>query len=155
MACGPVNKPASEYPTDMMLHFFQSLVEVVQENDDITPKVVFYQAGALAALPDKPLTLMQSFIRKVVGEWIVGNIGTIQDNEAVIRYIYEHKGDLGFDIIVSRPAMIKEKPSGTELKADHDNATNSPISFHDLAEWSLKAIQDESLYGTFPYVVPK
>ena len=38
--------------------------------------------------------------------------------------------------------------------ADHFNAPNFPITFTDLAAWSLKAIQDESLYGTYPYVQP-
>lgn len=154
MGQGPMGKP-SEYPPDLMLNFFKTIVEIVKEDNPCPKlKVLLYQAGAFSALPDKPLPMVGSFFKKVVGEWIMRIGPNIEDNTKVIQYIYDNSGTIGFNTIVSRPAALADKPSNATLRADHFSSSNFSITFYDLAVWSLKAIQDQSLYGTYPFVVP-
>ncbi|CAB9505292.1 NmrA-like family [Seminavis robusta] len=165
MAGAPMGKP-KEYPKDIMLTFFTTLTQVIQENNTSStsstssstsstpPKVVLYQAGAFSPTPDRPLTMIHS-VFKAVGQWVMGLGPNVDDNTQVIAYIHQNINTLGFNTIVSRPGMLNDKPGGNvQLKADHFSPTNFAITFSDLAIWSLKAIQDSSLYGTFPFVVP-
>lgn len=151
MAGGPMGKP-KEYPKDLMLNFFQSLTKAIQDSAP-SVKVVLYQAGAFSERPGgKSLSLIQSAIKTVVGDWIKKMGPNMEDNTNVIAYIQENLNTLGFQTIVSRPASMTDKPSKDTLVADFHDHPNFPITFYDLAVWSLKAIQDDKLYGTFPYI---
>ena len=151
MAGAPQGQAREDYPTKLMLNFVTSLTKIIQ---DAAPsvKVFLYQAGAFSVLPGKSLSVIQSAVKTVVGEWIMKLGPNIEDNNDVIKYIQDNMGTFGFQTIVSRPAALTDKPARDVLIADHFNAPNFPITFVDLAAWSLKAIQDESLYGTFPYL---
>lgn len=151
---GGSNKP-KEYKKDMMLDFYKSLTKVIEDNKETNSvKIVLYQAGAFSPLPDQPLPVVASFFKKVVGEWINGSGPKDADNTAVIQHIYDNRATLPFQTIVSRPGALHDKPSKEVLKADYFSSTNFAITFHDLAVWSLAAIQDEAIYGKFPFVVP-
>lgn len=154
MAGAPAGKAKQDYPANLMLNFVTSLTKIIIDTAP-SVKVLLYQAGAFSVLPGKSLGLFQNALKTVVGEWIMKLGPNVEDNNDVIKYIEENKGSFGFQTIVSRPAALTDKPAKDTLVADHFNAPNLPITFADLAAWSLKAIQDESLYGTFPYVQPE
>lgn len=152
---GPMGKP-TEYPKDLLLNFFKTLTRIIQ-NKAPSVKVLLHQAGFLCSLPDKPNSWLQVVARSTLASRLfLGLEPHIQDHEEVIKYIYDQKEkgqDFGFQIIVTRPALLREKEGGkVNLVADHGKGAMSPVTFYDLAAWSLKAIKNESLYGTFPYV---
>jgi nucleoside-diphosphate-sugar epimerase len=154
MAGGPTGKP-KEYPHNLMLNFFTSLTEIVKEVNP-TVKVVLYQAGAFSHTPNKPLPMVANAVKVVIGQWILKLGPNIEDNSNVIRYVHDNKSTFGFPVIVTRPGGLQDKPGGKdELKADHFGGTYGYVAFYDLADWTLnKAMQDPSLYGTYPFVVP-
>ncbi|CAB9498924.1 expressed unknown protein [Seminavis robusta] len=158
MAGAPAGKP-KDYPKDLMLNFVTTLTEVIREqqsqSSSTSVKVVLYQADAFSPTPDRPLTIVNSVVKTVLGKWIMGIGPNCEDNTNVVQYYYDNANALGFKFIVSRPAALNDKQGDTEeLKADHFSSTNFPITLADLAVWTLKALQDSSLYGTFPFVVP-
>jgi NAD(P)H-binding len=153
MAGGPLGKP-KEYPPNLMIDFFTSLTEMLKKTNP-SVKVVLYQAGGLSPKPGQQLPTMLKVVRLVVGRWILGLGPNLEDNDKVIQYVHDNASTFGFPVIVTRPGTLEDKAGGKEeLKADHFSPTYGSITFYDLADWSLKAIQDSSLYGTFPYVVP-
>lgn len=151
MVGAPKGLPASEYPKDLVLNFFQSLTKIIQDTAP-SVKVVLYQAGAYSVLPGKKLSLIQGAMKTVVGDWIMKLGPYVEENTNVIAYIKENMNSLGFQTIVSRPYALNDNPSQDTLVADHHDYPNFPITYYDLAVWSLKAIKDDKLYGTFPYI---
>lgn len=154
MAGGPMGQSKQDYPTNLMLNFVTNVTKIIQDTAP-SVKVFLYQAGAFSVIPGKSLSIIQSALKTVVADWIMKLGPNIEDNNDVIKYIQENKGTFGFQTIVSRPAALTDKPARDVLVADHFSPPNFPITFADLAAWSLKAIQDESLYGTFPYPQPE
>lgn len=139
---------------DSTLDFFTTLTATIQQTAP-SVKVVLYQANAYSCLPGKSMPMVSSLV-KTVKTGINGSKATIEDNNNVIKFVQENENTLGFHVIVSRPGTLKNTNSGKEnLKADHFTSTHFKVSSYDLAVWSLKAIQDKSLYGTFPYVQPE
>jgi hypothetical protein len=59
-----------------------------------------------------------------------------------------------FDFIVTLPGSLAEKDGGATLRADQDRASPSTIAFADLGAFTVDALLDPSLYGTYPFVVP-
>lgn len=153
MAGGPIGKP-KEYPPNLMLDFFTTLTQVLKETNP-SVKVVVHQAGAFANKPDQELPFVMKAMRLVVGYGILRLGANIDDNIKVIQYVHDNASTLGFPVIITRPGALEDKPGGKEeLKADHFSGTYGSITFYDLAAFTLKALQDPSLYGTYPYVVP-
>ena len=56
---------------------------------------------------------------------------------------------------MTRPSMLEEKESDMVVVADHDNIPSGAITFQGLAVFSVNALKDPSLYGTYPFVAPK
>ena len=80
---------------------------------------------------------------KVVGTWVMGVGSNIKDNEAVIKYIGSIQNEIG---------TLAEKDGGATLWASN-SPPMAPVAFGILAAFSLKAMKDESLYGTYyPFV---
>ena len=132
-----------------MLNFVKTLVGFLKEST--TVKVFLFQAGAFSALPNGELPMMMKIMRKVVGAWAMGLGPNYKDNEAVIKYIGSIQNEIGFNTIVTRPGALAEKEGGATLGASK-SPPMTPVTFKDLAAFSLKAIKDESLYGTYPFV---
>jgi len=148
MGGGPMGKP-KEYPADLMLNFVKTLLAEAQKVKSI--KVLLYQAGFFAALPDGTLPFMLKILRTVIGSWYLGIGPNIMDHEAIIKYIDEQKDSLPFKTIVTRPGGLDDSEGGKTLKASEDPEM-SVIAFKDLAAFSLEAMKDESLYGTYPFI---
>ena len=132
-----------------MLNFVKTLVGFLKESS--TVKVLFFQAGAFAASPNGDLPIVMKIMRKAVGSWVMGLGPNYKDNEAVIQYIGSIQNEIKFKTIVTRPAALAENDGGATLVAA-DAPPMKPVAFKDLAAFSLKAMMDESLYGTYPFV---
>ena len=138
------------YPIDMMINFVKLLFPIMSAEPSV--KVFLYQAGAFSAAPGKPLSFMSKIMRSTIGT-LFGMGPMIRDNEAVIFYTAETSKN--FDVIVTRPSMLEEKESDMVVVADHDNIPSGAITFQGLAVFSVNALKDSSLYGTYPFVAPK
>jgi hypothetical protein len=144
---GPAN--TKTYPHNMMINFIKLLVPIMEAETLI--KVFLYQAGAFSPAPGKPLTFMTSFLRQVFGGMM--QFGPmIRDNDQVITYLAENKKH--FAVIVTRPALLEDKEKDLTVVADHDKKPMSAITYKALAAFTLEAVKDESLYGTYPYAYP-
>lgn len=60
----------------------------------------------------------------------------------------------GFSFIITRPTvLLRDGPSSRKLAPSRSQPGPIPISYIDLAEFSLNALRNEKLYNTCPYVV--
>ena len=150
MGGGPMTGWSKDYkPKDLMLNFVKTLIPLAKKESSI--KVFLYQAGAFSALPDGTLPMSMRIFRTVVGSWVMGLYPNFMDNEQIIKYVDGEKDSLPFKIIITRPGGLQEKEGGQELKASEDPEMGF-VAFKDLAAFNLKAMKDESLYGTYPFV---
>ena len=69
----------------------------------------------------------------------------------VIQYIGSIRNEIKFKTIVTRPGALTENAGGATLGV-MESPPMTPVAFKDLAAFSLKALKDESLYGTYPFV---
>ena len=118
-------------------------------------EVFVYQSSSLAATPGKPLDWFTKILRHVVG-WTTGISHMIADNEQAIAWMNDNKKD-SFAFIGTRPgALVEKEDSDVVVECRNDKSMPmSPIPFQALAECVVEAVTDSSLYGTYPYVVPK
>lgn len=149
LAGGPMQGKPKEYPKDLMLNFVQKLVAAAKKESSV--KVLLYQAGAFSALPDGTLPMSMHIFRTVVGSWFMGLTPNFMDNEQVIKYISTQQEAISFKTIVTRPGGLSDSEGGKTLKASDDPETGF-VAFKDVAAFTLKALTDESLYGTYPFV---
>eukprot|EP00586_Coscinodiscus_wailesii_P022863 CAMPEP_0172499094 /NCGR_PEP_ID=MMETSP1066-20121228/121928_1 /TAXON_ID=671091 /ORGANISM="Coscinodiscus wailesii, Strain CCMP2513" /LENGTH=226 /DNA_ID=CAMNT_0013272651 /DNA_START=11 /DNA_END=691 /DNA_ORIENTATION=+ len=150
MAGAKFGKP-KEYPTDMMINFVKTLVPVLKSSS--TVKTFLYQGGAWCAAPDAPLSYGTKFSRLVIGNWIVGIEPNLQDHDKVIDYVHSIQEEIQFKTIVTRPPGLNDGPGGKKLVATNNRGdTPNGITFKDLAVFTLAAIKDEALFGTYPLV---
>jgi hypothetical protein len=151
VAGGPMGKPA-EYPVGMMLDFVKLLVKAMMAVP--TVKVFLYQSGAFVPLADGTHPLCMRFMKKVVGECIAGIGPNLTDNHNVHKYIASIQGEIQFKTIVTRPGGLNEGGAG-EIKLAAVTSGCGPMgmtAFKDLGRFTVEAIKDESLYGSFPFV---
>lgn len=148
MGGGPTGKP-KEYPENLMLDFVKKLVAAAKKEASV--KVFLYQAGGFVSLPDGTLPISMHIIRTLVGFWILGLKPNLMDHEQVLKYIDTEQESIQFKTIVTRPGGLNDSQGGKTLKASEDPETGM-VAFKDLAAFSLTALKDESLYGTYPFV---
>jgi hypothetical protein len=134
----------------MMLNIVQLLYPIMEAETSV--KVFLYQSGAMSTAPASPLSWKTSLTRMTIGNFMgVGRM--FRDNEAVSFWMAEHKQH--FDYIVTRPALLMEKDNDMELYAVHDDWPLSPITYKALAAFTVEAVKDKTLFGTYPYIMPK
>jgi hypothetical protein len=76
----------------------------------------------------------------------------INDNEKVTFFMAENTENKHFSYIVTRPGMLEDKDTGMQLEASHDSLPMSTaITFKALGTFTVDVLNDESLYGTYPY----
>jgi nucleoside-diphosphate-sugar epimerase len=153
-AGGPSNP--KEYPQDLMLNFIQLLYPLLLAEPSV--KVFLYQAGRFSAAPEQPPTRLTTFLRYTLG-YLLGFEPIVQDNERVTFYIAEQHTNkqLHFDFIITRPGYLVElKEEGAEVEDVVAEYVNFPVlSFPALAKFTVEAIHDTSLYGTYPFLAAK
>jgi hypothetical protein len=144
---GPAN--AKTYPKDMMLDFIKLLVPIMEAEASI--KVFLFQSGGASLAPGKQPTFMQSVMRRMIIP-MIGLGPMVRDNGQVIAYLAENKKH--FAVIVTRPALLEEKEKDMTVVANHAKMSMAATTYKALAVFTLEAIKDESLYGSYPYPTP-
>jgi nucleoside-diphosphate-sugar epimerase len=144
---GGAFKP-KEYTKDLMLNFVSTLLPIL-ESDSSSVKVFVYQAGAFSKTPDGKLPFMIKVMRPIIGK-LMGIGPNLLDNDAVIRYLDKNKPS-SFQVIVTRPGQIVDKDDDKMKLVASDKPEMKSVTFKALAAFTLQTIQDESLYGKYPY----
>lgn len=147
-AGGPSGKA---YPKDMMLAFIQRLWPILEAESSV--EVFSFQSVIFAPKPDGSLPLLLKILGPVAA-YANGNTEMLKDNTAVTKFMAANKKS-SFNTIVTRPGAIKEKPDGPTLVANQDKASLSTITFAKLGAFTVDAMKDRFLYGTYPFVIPK
>lgn len=135
-------------PQDMMFNFVKLLHPIMQKAGT---KVFFYQAGALNPAPGTSNPFKFKFMRATLARGI-GLEPQLKDHDNVLRYISTSMTGDDIKVIVSRPGAggLQKGESKKKLEVV-ELASMTPTMYIDLAQWSLEALTNESLYGKFPY----
>jgi len=149
----------TEYPAGFMTQFVRNILWPVLERTH--PKVVLFQASAFCAVKGY-LPLSLKLLRNTVGR-MVGILPGVADNEGVIAFLEQHPlpkhpddGSSSTVVIVTRPGRVEEKEAAAAsttvtLEASQTPETN-PVTFRDVAAFTLRAMKDESLAGQYPFL---
>jgi hypothetical protein len=132
----------------MMINFVSTLIPIL-ESDSSSVKVFLYQAGAFSKTPDSKLPFAFKLMRPLAGS-LMGIGPIILDNDAVISYLDKNKPS-SFGVIVTKPGQIVDKDDDKMKVVASTSPEMKAITFKALAAFTLEAIQDESLYGKYPY----
>jgi hypothetical protein len=129
------------------------------------PKVFLFQSGGASPHPNGPKKFPQNVIHplltRVAGlmTWLAGYYPNVCDNTNIQRFIYEQRdsdGNPSVNYIVTRPFVIqyadKVNRSDVELEGTEDSFTFATIKNTELARFSLKSLDNESLYGKMPFI---
>ncbi|WP_370551677.1 NAD(P)-dependent oxidoreductase [Clavibacter sp. VKM Ac-2873] len=100
-----------------------------------------YQAGGLSAAPDRPLTAPLRLIRATIAR---GFEGQHRDNEAVMRYLVDEAGDVGW--MVHRAGIGGDGPSKGVLR--RSSTAFSIGTFADCAAYDLRLVMDPAAVHT-------
>lgn len=144
---GPTGKP-KEFPVGQIVEFIQELVRIMKETPSV--KVFLHQAGAFIAHPDgtHPLSMK---IMSTIATWLAGIGPNLEENLNIMKYMDSIQDEINFKTIATRPGGLTNGEGGTKLAA-----TASPplgmTTYKDLGVFTVSALKDESLYGTYPYV---
>ena len=155
----------AEYPKDTMLNYAKALHRsmLLEDNDqhhsNPKSKVLLWQAGAVNLAPGETtsqLSWIPYLLRNGLSWMNPYIVGYFQDHENTFEYFKSSSmQESHINIIVTRPGGLKHGTTtdkdGTKLKAVPSPPIGM-ITYHDLAQFSLDAIDDKDLYGTYPYV---
>lgn len=146
-AGGPSGKA---YTKGMMLAFVQRLWPLLDAEPSV--EVFLFQSVIFAPKADGTLPLLLRLLGPVAA-YANGNTAMLADNTAVTKFMAANEKP-GFAFIVTRPGALAEIEGGVTLVADQDASSFSKMAFADLGAFTVGALQDRSLYGTYPFVVP-
>ena len=152
---GPLGKP-DQFPVGEFLAFTKTLVEIMKETP--TVKVFLHQAGAFVPHPDGSHPLLLRMLKKYAEHPKLGGIGpNLAENLSIMKYMMsiQDDDDVKFKMIATRPGKLDNSDKMVELIGDDTNYPMSTTSYYDLGRFTVDAIEDESLYGKFPFVVAK
>ena len=113
--------------------------------EEYKPKSLVFQAGALSKTHMIP-TFSQVVVAPFMGLWPMA-----RDNDAVLCFINKNPLLGGTKVVCTRPGALKEGKGGPTLKPSKF-PNQLPLAFVDLARFTLNALQNETLFGKFPYV---
>lgn len=138
------------YDKGMMTRFIARLWPLLEAEPSL--KAFLFQSVFFAPEPDgtNPLILK---LAAPPAALLRGASGMLKDNMAVMKFIAANQAD-AFGTIVTRPGHLVEKSSGEALVASR-KPTFAAITFADLGAFTVAAVQDQSLHGTYPFVAPK
>jgi hypothetical protein len=145
---GPMGKP-KEFPVGKVLNFVKELVEVMQNTSSI--KTFLFQSGAFIPHPDGSHHPLSMKVMAKVAEWLAGFGPNLKENKNIQDYLYTMQDKVNFKIIVIRPGGLKKSEGGAKVVA-RSSPSLGMTAFKDLAMFTLEAVKDESLYGTYPFV---
>lgn len=138
------------YDSSMMTKFVKLLYKALEGSN---VKVFLYQGGAFTPAPGQSLPCGKVMLKYTLG-YMIGLLPMIKDNNSVMDFIVEQKKSVPFKAIFTRPGLIKEEEEETKPLHGSEEAGSfsEGITFAGLAAFSLAALKDESLYGTYPFV---
>ena len=137
------------YQKGMMIDFVRRLWPLLDAEASV--EVFLFQSVIFAPKADGTLPLLLKLLAPVAAA-AKGNTKMLEDNTAVTKFMAADKRE-SFDFIVTRPGALVEKESRATLRADQDKASLSPMTFADLGVFTVDALVDPTLYGTYPFVV--
>jgi len=112
-------------------------------------KCFVYQSGAFSKTPkgtgENPM--MAQIMRYIAGA-LMGILPMCHDNQTVGELLLSQDK---VKVVVMRPGALKEAEDGAKVEASN-TMSMSPITFKELADLLLRAMKNESLYGTSPLV---
>jgi nucleoside-diphosphate-sugar epimerase len=151
ISCSGAPQDPSNYPTDMMLNFVKTLYPILEAETSV--KVFLYQSGGFAAAPGQSLPFVTWLVRQLFGR-LWGITPMIHDNENVAQYMSSQPSR--FQFIITRPGRLEEDPnSEMELVSEHVSWPMSAITYKALGRYTVDAVKDATLYGKYPFTVPK
>jgi len=147
---GPEGIP-EDFPVGVYAEFLRVLVGAMREVPSI--KVYLHQSGVLTPHPDGSQPWGMRLLDATFGRHVL-RIGPNTDEHNVEqKYLESVREDLPFRFICTRPGGLETGKGGIKLLASDTSPCYTMVTFKDLAVWSLEALQDESLYGKYPYVI--
>lgn len=138
------------YDKGMMTRFIARLWPILDAEASV--RTFLFQSVFFAPEPDGSNPLILKLLAPVAA-YFTGATEMLRDNAAVTKLVAANR-DVSFDTIVTRPGKIMEKEGGAELVASQ-TPSFAAITFADLGAFTVNAVQDASLHGTYPFVVPK
>jgi hypothetical protein len=146
-AGGPYGKG---YDPGMMTRFIARLWPILDAEPSV--RTFLFQSVFFVPEPDGSNPVILKLLGPVVA-YFTGATGMLRDNTAVTTFIASNR-NVSFDTIVTRPGKIVDKPGGTPLVASQ-TPSFAAITFADLGAFTVSAVQDAALHGTYSFVVPK
>lgn len=138
------------YDTGMMARFIARLWPMLCAESSL--RGFLFQSVFFAPEPNgkNPLTLR---LLAPPAAFFTGATQMLRDNTTVMKFIAANQSST-FGTIVTRPGRLVEQGGGLTLRASR-TPSFAAIPFADLGAFTLAAVQDASLYGTYPFVTPK
>ena len=138
------------YDKGMMTRFVARLWPILDA--EVSVRTFLFQSVFFAPEPDGSNPVILKLLAPVAA-FFTGATEMLRDNTAVTTFIAANC-DVSFDTIVTRPGKIVDKPGGATLVASQ-TPSFAAITFADLGAFTVGAVQDASLHGTYPFVDPK
>ncbi len=138
------------YTSGMMTRFVARLWPLLDAEPSV--RTFLFQSVFFAPEPDGSNPVILKLLAPVAA-YFTGAGGMLRDNTAVAEFIAKNR-DVSFGTIITRPGKIVDKPRSAALIASL-NPSFAAITFADLGAFNVGAVQDASLHGTYPFVVPK
>ncbi|KAL7515940.1 hypothetical protein ACHAWX_001007 [Stephanocyclus meneghinianus] len=147
----------NKYPKDVMLRFVQNLYKVMTSK--AKPRVFLFQSGGASPHPRGYNKIRTGIAQLAVRA--AGYYPNVCDNTNIQKFILEQKdgdGKPSVNFIVTRPLIItpseKVARDDVELEGKEDGFSFSEVKNTELARFTLKSLEDESLYGKMPFILP-
>lgn len=138
------------YDRGMMTRFIVRLWPLLEA--EALLRSFLFQSVFFAPEPDGTNPLILKLLAPTAA-FLTGASEMLKDNEAVMKFVAANRSD-SFGTIITRPGKIVEKTGGIGLRASQ-TPSFAAITFADLGAFTVAAVQDHSLHGTYPFVVPK
>lgn len=138
------------YDKGMMMRFIARLWPLLEAAPSL--RAFLFQSVFFAPEPDGTNPLILKLLASPTA-FIRGASEMLKDNVAFTKFIAAHQSGT-FGTIVTRPGHLVEKTSGEALVASRAPTFNA-ITFADLGTFTVAAVQDQSLHGTYPFLAPK
>ncbi|SUZ33288.1 hypothetical protein ROE7235_03057 [Roseibaca ekhonensis] len=138
------------YDRGMMTRFIARIWPILDAEASV--RTFLFQSVFFVPEPDGSNPAILKLLAPVAA-YFTGATEMLRDNTAVTKFIAANR-DVAFDTIVTRPGKIVDKQGGALLVASR-TASFAAITFADLGAFTVSAVQDASLHGTYPFVAPK
>lgn len=138
------------YDRGMMTRFIARLWPILDTEPSV--RTFLFQSVFFAPEPDGSNPVILKLLAPVAA-YFTGATEMLRDNTAVTKFVAANR-DVSFNTIVTRPGKIVDKEGGALLVASQ-KPSFAAITFADLGAFTVGAVQDASLHGTYPFVTPK